>query len=358
MQIKLNTCQRMRVFFKEEPKRPIYAAVTAVALAALATFVALSATAFIGTIIGISAVIVSAAVLGVGIALLLKNNSQPPEMAIGLNSPKSAPSLNPPPRPPVNEEKVNEIKPIAPEINSKQIKTGASSDVNSEANPSKQSDPVPAESDVIKRTAEAAHKEKVEAFLNCVKQLNSDRYNQDEAKKGDQFFTALSRCYGRSAWIEGHPFYLSFIVAKEAFCSHDLQFCKNPADKNTAKEALGALIDLGVDMTAGDNSSALWVLFETGIEQETEVLPYLQRIAQTISQARQKELQSLNIFNFLTANLSAEGVKWLVDDTFLVSDKQYKEAIAKKNASGQSIENLLCCQRSTILGNYPDSDIT
>jgi carbonic anhydrase len=263
----LTICQKMERFFNEVPNRKMYGAVTAVALAALATFVVLTATAVIGATIGVSAVVVSTVVLGIGIALLCKKSSQ--------------------------------------------------------------SEPMHSE-----KKEDAANKQKVEAFLTRMKKLSTE-------EKDVQLFSAFSRSYDEAILFQGtHHLYLSFVAVCEAFRPNSV-FSREAADQRIAREAVGALIDLGVDMTAGDDNCALRELFRQ-VDHPQEVLPYLQRIVTKMSPEQQVAFQDKNLLNTPTP---IEWVKWLVDETSLVSYDQYKLSdLWDSNARG-----LLLCDRVTML---------
>jgi hypothetical protein len=252
----LTICQKMDNFFNEVPKRKMYGAVTAVALAALATFVVLTATAVIGATMGVSAVVVSTVVLGIGIALLFKKSSQSQQM-------------------------------------------------------------------------HALNKQRVEAFLNLMKLSN--------LPKAAEVFTAFSGRYDKPILYNGtHHLYLSVLAVYEAFRPHSV--CSNKAeDQRIAREALDALIDLGVDMTAGGDNCALRELFRQA-DHPREVLPYLQKIVKKMAKEKQVALQDKNL---LHKHTPVEWVKWLVDETSLVSDHQYKSS----DLWDSNARELLFCDR-------------
>jgi hypothetical protein len=278
MQIHLILYKKMERFFAQEPQRKNYAAVTAVALVAIATFAALFATAVIGTTMGISAVAMSAAALGIGILLLFKKNSQSPQID-------------------------------------------------------------------AKATEETANKVKVEAFLTRMKSLINGSYNYPEWKEAwHQAMTAFSNDYTAPQVLDQQTTYLSCIVAYEAF-GEQAFFYKTEEDKKIAREALDALIDLGVDMTAGETKSALMTLFQA-VKEPTIALPFLQRMVGKMTEEKQKALQSADL---LQPNMPVELVKFLVDETSLVLDEQYMNCVKNPREWGPLDKALLLCQRASRL---------
>jgi hypothetical protein len=195
-------------------------------------------------------------------------------------------------------------------------------------------------------TKEAANIVKVKSFLTCMINLISKSYNEPTHKEAwHQAMTAFSNNYIAPQVVDNQTRYLSYIVANEAF-GEQAFFCTTEENKKIAREALDALIDLGVvDMTAGDQNSALMTLFQA-VKEPTIALPFLQRMVGKMTEEQQKTAQSIGL---LKPNMPVELVKFLVDETSLVSDAQYMDCV-KNPAKWVLLDKaLLLCKRASRL---------